>query len=146
MDPLPNDLSAAQAIELGTVVGFRGPVISVRIASCAEPLEATALHTSTDALPLAEGDSVLVWQSVSSPSIAVILGRIGPTASQVVRGVTDDSTPDTLVLEAKESLTLKVGDGSIEIRADGKILIKGTDLVSHAKRMNRIKGGAVSIN
>ena len=40
----------------------------------------------------------------------------------------------------------RVGDGSIEIRADGKILIKGTDLVSHAKRMNRIKGGAVSIN
>jgi len=58
--------------------------------------------------------------------------------------VTD--TPDTLLLEAKESLTLRVGDGSITIRADGKILIKGKELVSHAEKMNRIKGGAVAIN
>jgi len=41
---------------------------------------------------------------------------------------------------------LRVGDGSITIREDGKVLIKGKDLVSHAQRMNRIKGGAVSIN
>jgi hypothetical protein len=51
-----------------------------------------------------------------------------------------------LVLEATREMTLRVGDGSITIRKDGKILIKGTDLVSHAKRMNRVKGGAVSIN
>ena len=48
--------------------------------------------------------------------------------------------------EAKHQLTLRVGEGTISIREDGKILIKGTDLVSHAQRMNRIKGGAVSIN
>jgi hypothetical protein len=58
----------------------------------------------------------------------------------------DDEIPDTLVLEAKSSLTLRVGDGSITIRADGKILIKGKDLVSYATRVNRIKGGSVSIN
>ena len=29
---------------------------------------------------------------------------------------------------------------------DGKILIKGKDLVSHAQRTNRIKGGSVAIN
>ena len=51
-----------------------------------------------------------------------------------------------MVLEAKRRLTLKCGDGSITIREDGKILIKGKDLVSHATRMNRIKGGAVQIN
>ena len=54
--------------------------------------------------------------------------------------------PEVLVLEAKSSITLRVGEGSITIREDGKILIKGKDLVSHAQRMNRIKGGAVSIN
>jgi hypothetical protein len=54
--------------------------------------------------------------------------------------------PDDLVLEAKETVTLRCGDGSITIRADGKILIKGKDLVSHAQRANRIKGGSVSIN
>jgi len=43
-------------------------------------------------------------------------------------------------------MTLRVGNGSITIRGDGKILIKGSDLVSHAQRTNRIRGGAVSIN
>lgn len=57
-----------------------------------------------------------------------------------------DTTPNSLVLEARDELVLKVGDGSITIRKDGKILIKGQDLVSHARRMNRIRGGAVSIN
>ena len=58
----------------------------------------------------------------------------------------EDVVPDELVLEAKHTLTLRVGDGSITIREDGKILIKGKDLVSHAARTNRIKGGSVQIN
>ena len=43
-------------------------------------------------------------------------------------------------------VTLKCGDGSIAMRRDGKILIKGLDLVSHAARTNRVKGGSVAIN
>ena len=61
-------------------------------------------------------------------------------------GDPDVQVPEELLLEAKHSLTLRVGDGSITIREDGKILIKGKDLVSHATRLNRIKGGAVQIN
>jgi hypothetical protein len=64
----------------------------------------------------------------------------------VMLAASPGGAPDELVLEAKQSLTLRVGAGSITIREDGKILIKGTDLVSHARRTNRIRGGAVSIN
>ena len=92
------------------------------------------------------GDRVLCWVEADATA-GVILGVIG---SHHVVAPTITSTaaemPDELVLEAKHSLTLRVGDGSITIREDGKILIKGKDLVSHAQRMNRIKGGAVSIN
>jgi hypothetical protein len=69
----------------------------------------------------------------------VILGVLNPAPAY-------DEVPEQLVVEARESLTLRVGDGSITIRADGKILIKGKDLVSQAKNTNRIKGGAVAIN
>lgn len=72
----------------------------------------------------------------------MLLGRTGPG----VDAARTKEVPDELVLEAKKRLVLRVGEGSITIRADGKILIKGKDLVSHAKRMNRIKGGAVSLN
>jgi hypothetical protein len=99
---------------------------------------------TTDTTPavLAPGDSVLAWLPADG-SPAVVVGRIGP--SRVLTPAPDD-TPETLTLEAKRSLTLRVGDGSITIREDGKILIKGKDLVSHAQRTNRIKGGAVAIN
>ena len=86
------------------------------------------------------GDRVLTW--VPSDGAPVVIGRIGPTRGAALR----EQAPETLTLEATQSLTLRVGEGSITIREDGKILIRGRDLVSHAQRMNRIKGGAVSIN
>jgi hypothetical protein len=113
-----------------------------------QPLACEQLITGTGHLSLIVGDVVLCY-SPSGNSTGVVLGRIGaPRATAPVAQATSDrgETPNVLVLEAKHGLVLRVGDGSIEIRADGKILIKGTDLVSHAKRMNRIKGGAVSIN
>ncbi len=74
---------------------------------------------------------------------AIVLGRLDHAIS---RSDASSSIPDEIVLEAKKGLVLRVGEGSITIRSDGKILIKGKDLVSHAKRTNRIKGGAVSLN
>jgi hypothetical protein len=97
------------------------------------------------AATFAEGDEVLVWFPAASGERGVILGRVTSGHIDNPPPVLDD-TPDTLVLEAKHSLTLRVGAGSITIREDGKILIKGKDLVSHAQRLNRIKGGAVQIN
>ena len=89
---------------------------------------------------LVPGDRVLTWVPIEGTS--VVVGRIGPTRGAVA----PSQVPETLTIEATQSLTLRVGDGSITIRGDGKILIKGKDLVSHAQRTNRIKGGAVSIN
>lgn len=96
------------------------------------------------------GDLVLVWWSGLDDERAVVIGRIGATLPDPPAPPSPDSEPhgmvEELVLEARQSLTLRVGDGSITIRADGKILIKGKDLVSHAQRVNRIKGGSVAIN
>jgi len=90
---------------------------------------------------LAADDEVLVWIPSDHGKRGVILGRIGPS-----HAAAPNEAPDEIVVEARKNLTLRVGDGSITIREDGKILIKGKDLVSHAKRLNRIKGGAVQIN
>ena len=92
---------------------------------------------------LAPGDAVFVWLPNEPTGEGIVLGRIGPSRAG---SPSPDEPPAELVLEARSTLTLRVGDGSIEIRADGKILIKGSDLVSHATRVNRIKGGAVAIN
>lgn len=97
-------------------------------------------------LRLAPGDNVLVWLPENEQERGVVLGRIGPSRAPVVEPGKKQDTPDELVIEAKKNLTFKCGDGSITLRKDGKILIKGKDLVSRAKRMNRIKGSSVAIN
>jgi hypothetical protein len=49
-------------------------------------------------------------------------------------------------IEATEEIVLKCGDGSITLKKDGKIVIKGTHLLSRSSGPNRIKGGRVDIN
>ncbi len=89
---------------------------------------------------LVEGDTVLVWLPSNPEERCVVLGRVTPALRAA------DSKTDDVVIEASKSLTLRCGSGSITIREDGKVLMKGKDLVSHATRLNRVKGGAVQIN
>jgi hypothetical protein len=115
---------------------------------------ADVLVSSESPVRLNRGDRVLCSIDIDDRERGVILGRIGAKAATSMAAPPPSDAPmepradvpDTLVIEAKESLTLRVGAGSITIRGDGKILIKGKDLVSHAQRVNRIKGGSVAIN
>jgi len=134
----------AARLARGTVVGVDvdGTVIVSDRRGDAFPC--VVLGTGETGVVLVAGDSVLVWHPGRPDECGVVLGRIGP--SNAPPEITEESPPTELVIEATHSLTLRVGAGSITIREDGKILIKGRDLVSHAKRLNRIKGGAVQIN
>ncbi|MBI3776149.1 MAG: hypothetical protein HY273_11465 [Gammaproteobacteria bacterium] len=51
-----------------------------------------------------------------------------------------------VVIEADDEIELKCGQGSITIRKDGKIVVKGTNLLSQSTGSHRIRGGSVSIN
>lgn len=51
-----------------------------------------------------------------------------------------------LVLSADQEVVLRCGKASITLTADGKVTIRGSDVVSTAVRTNRIRGGAVRIN
>jgi hypothetical protein len=103
-------------------------------------VECDLLHGAGPDVRLFAGDQVLLWRSPTL-SRPLIMGRIGETNRPPSHDI-----PDQLVLEAHANLTLKCGDGSITIRKDGKILIKGKNLVSLATETNRIKGGSVAIN
>ena len=94
------------------------------------------------ARPLAEGETVLVVVPEGNGGRGVVLGRVLRPAT----GAAAEAPPEEILLEAKKGLTLKVGEGSITIREDGKVVVRGRDLVSHARRTNRIRGGTVSIN
>jgi hypothetical protein len=90
--------------------------------------------------PLAAGDTLLVLPQRGRDA-GVVLGRIGryrtPVAAQPQARVT---------IEATDALSLKCGDASIELRADGKLTVKGEDVLVRARGTQRIKAGTVNIN
>lgn len=149
MPELTTDALALEHGEVERVDGGGPVVVSLPDGTLAEAL----LLETAEGSPLrfAPGDRVVLARMSCSPDL-VILGRIasgeggadrGPAARPAEAG---SPVPEELVIEAGRRLTLRVGDGSITIGEDGKILIKGRDLVSHATRRNRIRGGSVSIN
>lgn len=53
---------------------------------------------------------------------------------------------DVVRIKASKGLVIECGQGTIIITQDGKIQIKGTEVLSRARGMNKIKGAGVDIN
>ncbi len=53
---------------------------------------------------------------------------------------------ETVLIEAHKEIVLKCGQSSILMRKDGKIVLKGIEIVSRAKAANKVKGASVHIN
>ncbi len=94
-------------------------------------------NSHTNNIHLEPGDQLLVMPP-SGQEPGIVLGRIGR--------YTKPQTPDNLTLEANESLTLKCGAASVELRRDGKAMLKGEDVLLRAKGTQRIRAGTVAIN
>lgn len=68
----------------------------------------------------------------------IVLGRIGKYQKPQLQ--------QNLTIEATETLTLKCGEASVELRKDGKAMVKGEDVLLRAKGTQRIRAGTVAIN
>lgn len=53
---------------------------------------------------------------------------------------------ERLMVSAKEQLVLRCGQANITLTCDGRIVIRGRSVVSHAEGVNRIRGGSVQLN
>jgi hypothetical protein len=51
-----------------------------------------------------------------------------------------------MIVSAKEELVLRCGKASITLTKAGKVMIKGSYLLSRSSGVNRIKGGSVQLN
>lgn len=82
--------------------------------------------------------------------VAVCLGFAESNLSQpIVLGILH-SQPDlqsgNLVIQSDMGITLKCGKASIQLKKDGTVSIRGTNVASRASQTNRIRGGNVQIN
>lgn len=57
-----------------------------------------------------------------------------------------DGRRERVVLEAQKELVLRCGKASLTLTADGKIILKGANVLSTSSGPQRIRGASVSIN
>jgi len=109
------------------------------------------------AKPRHRGRDVLVVFQDGDRGKPIIIGLLEePLESMVEMTAATNETPDRkrelridgkrVVIEADDEIELKCGQGSITIRKDGKIVVKGTNVLTHATGPNRVRGGSVSLN
>jgi hypothetical protein len=114
----------------------------------ADPFLCDWLETGGGPVPRLEaGDVLLVVPPTKPGTRGCVLGRVGryvPPADAEA-GATE-AMPEVMVVQAEQQLVLTCGESQIILRHDGKVLIKGIDVVSRATRTQKIKGGSVQIN
>jgi hypothetical protein len=70
----------------------------------------------------------------------LILGLIQPLVPEV------EADGETLVIEARREVVLKCGKASIHLTADGRVTIRGTQVLSRSDGANRVQGASVLLN
>lgn len=97
------------------------------------------LRTSAAPLPiLTQGDLVL-YIFDETLDRGYVLGLIQ-------RYIPEEEVPHHLKFYAKAKIELRCGKSSLTMDREGKVIIKGAQLVSRASGVNKIKGAAVKIN
>ena len=78
-----------------------------------------------------------------NPEIPIIIGLMQDTSKQIETVYIDG---EKQIIKADKELLLQCGKSSILLKKDGKIVIKGTNIISRAQESNKIRGGSVKIN
>jgi hypothetical protein len=109
----------------------------------AGPVMARSVH------PLSSGDAgrqVVLVAEGGDWGKPIIMGIIREASQTGDDGKATALDGRRIKLEAEREILLRCGSSSILMTREGKIVIKGINLVSRAAAVNKIKGGAVHLN
>jgi hypothetical protein len=146
----PRSPALGEGVVIGAFAGWSDlgePLVGYAGNPCSGPVAARSvapLERLTDgcevALTFIEGDA----------GRPLIVGVLQPSALELALGarqaVAADVDGERLELTAAKEIVLRCGEASITLTKAGKILLKGTYLLSRSSGVNRIKGGSVQIN
>lgn len=154
---MATDFSIPQRGDEATAGGFAGGVrgILVSFADNGSPIvdfpnnasSGPVIAQTTVSLSQADlGREVVLLFEDQDPRHPIILGVI--KATQVLGPPAGEVSLDgrVLTLTAEREIVLRCGEASITLTRDGKVLIKGSYLLSKSTGVNRIKGGSVELN
>jgi hypothetical protein len=84
----------------------------------------------------------------ADPSLPMVIGRVQnpERESSPSPRITADLDGERLTFSANREIVLKCGKASITLTRSGKVILRGSYLLSRSSGVNRIKGGSVQIN
>jgi hypothetical protein len=105
-------------------------------------------RTMVPITPADEGRSVVLAFAGGDPERPIVTGflQAQPVVAPAQRSMTASLDGRQVRLEAEREIVLKCGKSSLTLRADGKVVLKGVEVVSRARRTNKVKGGTVRLN
>jgi hypothetical protein len=103
------------------------------------PLEARTLVED-----LCAGAKVLVVFEQGDPTRPIVLGVVHDRARGKAREL--HLKAKTVVIEADDAISLQCGEARVEAFKNGKLRLRGKDIVSRASRTNKIQGSTVRLN
>jgi hypothetical protein len=144
-------LRPADAVVLGTLVAFQDNGATPFVTYADQPgVAPLAARSTIDLLATHIGHPVVLMFEGHDPARPIVLGVVrqgaSPVLSEVGGGIEVEADGQRLVVTAERGLVLRCGKASITLTPDGKVVVKGTQIVTHASGLNRIRGGAVQVN
>ena len=141
--PIPTEhIPAHRALPMVGLGEFRGldpdGALRIRIRGRESEGDFTALCASNARLEA--GGAVVLAYVDGDPNRPIVIGLLQPPQTSMA-GMAQE-----LVLDAGRKIALRCGKASLVLTSAGKILLRGTHLLSHSCGVNRIKGGSVQIN
>jgi hypothetical protein len=98
--------------------------------------------------------AVLVFEG-GDPARPIVVGLLEPDAPLLdeILGDAAEKRPDVakvdgkrVEIEGRDEIVLRCGQASITLRRNGRVVIRGVQLETRARGLQRIKGGKVEIN
>ena len=96
------------------------------------------------------GREVVLMFEGADPRKPIVMGILQAEGSSSLSPASEQvevsADGERLVVTAKEQLVLRCGKASLTLTKAGKVLLRGTHVLSHSVGVNRVKGGAVHLN
>jgi hypothetical protein len=92
------------------------------------------------------GREVALLFENGDPARPILVGCVNDRVAEASASVDAEVDGREVTLRGKNRVVLRCGKASITLTRDGRIALRGVQLLSRATRSNRIKGGSVQLN
>lgn len=145
------------SVRTGVLVDIAGGAPWVEFPGSAGRIRARSMIPLDPAALAGRRREVVLLLDGGDPARPIVAGLLEPeVATPALDAVLADRTaplPDLaevdgerVVIEGKDEVVLRCGAASITLRRNGKVVVRGLYVESHAEGTHRIKGGTVKIN